>query len=109
MRRIIATSLLLLFAVGLIAPAAVASITTPTPACCRVGGRHHCAAAAVEGIRLEAQACRYRKPLVFSTPTVVPGATRPATPAEAHPFLYEFYPELFSSPAEHPASETSSK
>jgi hypothetical protein len=108
MRRSIASTLLLLMVAALLAPAAVANVTSPVPACCRAGGPHHCAAMAASlgasGVRVEGQSCPYRKHLAFSISAAPPPATETIAPADPHPFLHEFYPELFVSQSQqaHP-------
>jgi hypothetical protein len=39
---------------------------------------------------------------VFAASLAPPPATQGVTPADAHPFLHEFYPELFISQGEQP-------
>ncbi|MGC2321565.1 MAG: hypothetical protein WA463_02940 [Terriglobales bacterium] len=104
MRRSTASALLLLMLAGLLAPAAVATVTDPIPACCRAGGPHHCSAMPPisGGIQIQGQSCPYRKPLMFSGSAAAPPATGTVAPADPHPFLHEFYPELFVSAAEPP-------
>ncbi len=108
MRRSTASTLLLLTLGALLAPTAVANVSTPVPACCRAGGSHHCAAMALSmgtsGVRIQGQSCPYRKHLAFSVSAAPPPATQTVAPADPHPFLHEFYPELFLSQSEqaHP-------
>ena len=97
MRRLIASSLLLLMVAAFLVPAALAGHTAPLPACCRASGPHHCSAPASDGVQVRGQACPYRKPLIFSTSAAPRPTAQPVTPSEAHPFLHEFYPELFVS------------
>ncbi len=108
MRRSIASTLLLLMLAALLPPVAVANVGSPVPACCRAGGPHHCAAMAASlgtsGVRVEGQSCPYRKHLAFSVTAAPPPVTGAVAPADPHPFLHEFYPELFPSQSEqaHP-------
>lgn len=105
MRRSTASAMLLLMLAGLLAPAALATVTSPTPACCRAAGPHHCSAAVPSGDQLRGQSCPYRKPLVFSGSVAPQPATKTEAPADLHPFLHEFYPELFVSPGKQPHPE----
>lgn len=104
MRRSTASALLLLMLAGLLAPAAVATVTDPIPACCRAGGPHHCSAMRPisGGTQIQGQSCPYRKPLVFSGSAAPPPTRGTVASADPHPFLHEFYPELFVSPGEQP-------
>ena len=101
MRRSTATTLLLLMLAAFAAPLAAATGASPLAACCRAGGRHHCsgmdAGMGPGGVRFQGQSCLYRKPLAFSGSAAPPPATETVAPADAHPFLDEFYPELFVS------------
>jgi hypothetical protein len=106
MRRSTAITLLLLMLAAFLAPAALATATSPLPACCRAAGRHHCSALAPSGgVQIQGESCPYRKPLVFSASAAPPPATESVTPADAHPFLHEFYPERFVSQGEQPHPE----
>ena len=115
MRRLAAIPILILMVAGFLTPAVLATITAPTPACCRAGGQHHCLAGLeTSGVQLRTQACPYRKPLSFTRSAAAYQVAQPITPAEAHPFLHEFYPDLFVSGAHrtHPQRappQTSSK
>jgi len=42
MRRSVSIALLLMMVAALLAPAAVATVTSPLPACCRGNGKHRC-------------------------------------------------------------------
>jgi hypothetical protein len=106
MRRSTAITLLLLMLAAFLAPAALATATNPLPACCRAAGRHHCSAMAPSGgVQIQEQSCPYRKPLVFAASAAPPPASQIIAPAGAHPFLNEFYPELFVSQGEQPHPE----
>jgi hypothetical protein len=99
MRRLVATTLLLMLVTTLVSAPAAASLTNgthATPACCRAHGAHHCSAPAStpEGNRMACQplACPY------SQPVLVPHVARPqpqpavADSLDAHPFIMEFFP-----------------
>jgi hypothetical protein len=105
MRRSTATALLLLMLAAFLAPAALATVIAPTPACCRAAGPHHCSTVVPSGVQVQGQSCPYRKPLAFSGSAAPPTATESAAPDDAHPVLHEFYPELFVSPGEQPHPE----
>jgi len=109
MRRPISILLLVLMLAALIAPVAVATVTAPTPACCRAGGRHHCSATAASlvpsGIRLQGQSCPYRKHLAFSVSAAPPPAAETVAPVGAHSVLHQFYSEVFISRRELPHSQ----
>jgi hypothetical protein len=115
MRRWAAIPILILMVASFLAPAVLASVTAPTPACCRVGGQHHCSASIeTTGVQLRGQGCPYRKALSFSRSAATYEVVQPIAPADAHPFLHEFYPDLFVSSAHrtHPQRgppQTSSK
>ena len=109
MRRFTTSALLLLMLAGLLAPAAVATAVNPIPACCRAGGPHHCTAM-ISGLsgretQFQGQSCPYRKPLVFSGSAAPPRASVAIAAADPHPFLHEFYPELFVAQGEQPHPE----
>ena len=109
MRRSTATTLLLLMLAAFLAPAAVATVTNPTPACCRAGGRHHCSAMVPSGTegstQFQGQSCPYRKHLALSGSAATPPATQTVAPAGAHSFLNQFYSEAFVSHREPPHSQ----
>ncbi len=109
MRRSTATTLLLLMLAAFLAPAAVATVTTPTPACCRAAGLHHCSAMVPRGseggTQFQGQSCPYRKPLAFSGSAAPPPAAETVAPAGAHSFLGDFYSEVFVSYREAPHSQ----
>jgi len=107
MRRLTATTLLLLMLAGSFAPAALASATNPLPACCRAGGMHHCMAMMPSsgGTRFQGQSCPYRKHPAFSSSAAPAPARVVIAPADPHPFLHQFYPELFVSQGEQPHPE----
>jgi len=109
MRRSTATALLLLMLAAFLAPAALATVTTLTPACCRAAGPHHCSAMAASmvpsGVRVQAQSCPYRKPLAFSVSVASPPATETVTATGTHSFLNQFYSEVFVSHREPPHSQ----
>jgi len=108
MRRSIATAVLLQLFAALLAPALLATITVPTPACCRSAGRHHCSAVVpIGGLQIQQTACPYRRPVVFSLPAAPQPVSTVAAPADAHPFLQEFYPELFVPEGEQSHPERS--
>ncbi len=69
MRRPVASLLLLIFLAGLCVP--VMQAQPRTPACCRRGGQHHCAAGATapgsDGFRSLANCCLYRYPHALTT------------------------------------------
>lgn len=104
MRRFTTSALLLLMLAGLLAPVAVATVANPAPACCRAAGPHHCSAVLPSsgGIQFQGQSCPYRKPLVFSGSAAPSRASVAIAPADPHPFLHEFYPELFVAQGEQP-------
>ncbi len=97
MRRLLASSLLLMFAIVLVSAPAAASLTSGLPACCRAGGAHHCAGVPSNspgpGFASQPAACPY------SQPVLVTHAARPESRAavsdslEAHPFIMEFVPQ----------------
>jgi hypothetical protein len=101
MRRSVAITLLLLMLAVFLAPAALATVTNPLPACCRAEGRHHCSAMAASmvpsGVRVEGQSCPYRKPLVFFVSAAPPPAAKTVVPAATHSVLRESYSEVFVS------------
>ncbi len=108
MRRSTATALLLLMLAAFLAPAALATVTTLTPACCRAAGPHHCSAMAAsrsQRAQVQAQSCPYRKPLALSGSAATPPATQTVALADAHSFLGEFYSEVFVSHREPPHSQ----
>ena len=109
MRRSTATTLLLLMLAAFLAPAAVATVTNPTPACCRAGGRHHCSAMVPSetegGAQFQGQSCPYRKPVAFSGSAASPPTTATAAPTDPRPFRNEFYSEVFISHHEPPHSQ----
>jgi hypothetical protein len=107
MRRLLATTLLLLTGFAWLAPAAVATVTIPTPACCRAAGPHHCFAQSPLEVQLRGQSCPYRKPRLFSGSIAPHAAVSTVVPADPHPYLHEFYPELFISDGEQPHLERS--
>ncbi len=108
MRRSTAGTLLMMMLAALLAPAAVANVGSPAPACCRASGPHHCAAMpaslGASDVRVQGQSCPYRKHVAFSVSAAPPPVTGTVAPADPHPFLHEFYPELFLSQSEqaHP-------
>jgi len=106
MRRSTASALLLLMLAAIFAPVALGTTANALPACCRAGGPHHCSAMITvpsgRGPQLRQQSCPYRKPLAFSGSAAALVASVAIAPADPHPFLHEFYPELFVSPAEQP-------
>jgi len=106
-RRYTATTLLLLLLAGSLAPAVLANATNPLPACCRAGGRHHCMAMMPRrgGIQLTGQSCPYRKPSVFFSSVAPAPARVMVAPADPHPFLHVFYPDLFVSQGQPPHPE----
>jgi len=57
------------------------------------------------GIQLQGQSCPHRKPLAFPGSAAPPPATETVAPADAHPLLNEFYPELLVSQGERPHPE----
>ncbi len=108
MRRLLTSSLLLMFAIALVCAPAAASLTNGLPACCRAHGAHHCSAPASSpgetGLASQPLACPYAQPVL------VPQAARPQTrPAvadslDAHPFIMEFVPHAVAAPDEdHPS------
>ena len=109
MRRSTAITLLLLMLAAFLAPAALATSTTPTPACCRAAGPHHCSAMAPSGTEGGAQfqghSCPYRKPVALSGSAATPPATQTVALAGAHSFLNRFYSEVFVSHREPPHSQ----
>ena len=109
MRRSTAIALLLLMLAAFLAPAAVATVTNPTPACCRAAGPHHCSAMAPSGTEGGAQfqghSCPYRKPVALSGSAATPPASQTVALAGAHSFLNEFYSEVFVSHREPPHSQ----
>lgn len=109
MRRSTATALLLLMLAAFLAPAAVATATNPTPACCRAAGPHHCSTMAPTGpeggAQFQGRSCPYRRPVALSGSAATPPATRTVAPAGAHSFLNQFYSEVFVSHREPPHSQ----
>ena len=108
MRRLTATALLLLMLAALLAPAALASVTNPLPACCRAGGRHRCSmmrSIAPAGTRVLGESCPYRKPLVFSSSMAPPPAAETVTLAGTCCILGEFYSAVLVSHRESPHSQ----
>jgi len=99
MRRFVAITLLLLMLAAFLAPAALATVTTPLPACCRARGAHHCAMMVPRGgeTQVKGQCCPYRKPLAFSVSAATPAATQAIAPAAAYSFLNDYYSEVFVS------------
>jgi len=109
MRRSTAITLLLLMLAAVLAPAALATVTTPTPACCRAAGLHHCSAMVPSGpeggAQFQGQSCPYRKPVAFPGAAATPRATQTLALAGAHSFLNQFYSEVFVSHREPPPSQ----
>ena len=109
MRRSTATALLMLMLAAFLAPAALATVTTPTPACCRAAGPHHCSAMASSGTEGGAQfqghSCPYRKPVALSGSAATPRAIQTVALAVAHSSLNTFYSEVFLSHREPPHSQ----
>ncbi len=109
MRRSTATALLLLMLAAFLAPAAVATVTNPMPACCRAAGPHHCSAMVPsgpeDGAQFRGDSCPYRKPVAFSGSAATPPATQTVALAGAHAFLNDFYSEVFVSHCEAPHSQ----
>lgn len=87
MRRLLASTLVLLFAGATLAPSALATITPQTPACCRASGKHHCSAPAGSGFWSKAQPCHYQQGL--TTASVAKPQSKVGAPAlrEQHPFV----------------------
>jgi hypothetical protein len=96
MRRALASLLLAIFSVPLIAPALSADAELNLPECCRRGGKHHCAMmmdqAPVTGVSL--RSIQPRCPLY-------PGA--PATPAGEFVAVLKSSRTIFGAAASHPA------
>jgi len=109
MRRSTATALLLLMLAAFLAPAAVATVTTLTPACCRAAGPHHCSAMAPSGTEGGAQfqghSCPYRKPVALSGSAAAPPASHTVALAGARSVFNDFYSEVFISHRERPHSQ----
>jgi len=109
MRRFTAITLLLLMLAAILAPAAVATVTAPTPACCRAAGAHHCSAmvAGTTGgeTRLQGQSCPHRKPIACSGSAAPPPTAETVAPAGAHAFSNDLHPEFFVSHRELPYSQ----
>ena len=109
MRRLTAAALVSLILGALLAPAALASVTNPLPACCRAGGRHHCmgmgSVRSGSGPGFQGSSCPYRKHLAFSVSLVPPPAAETVALADAHFFFPEFDPESFVSHRELPYSQ----
>jgi ABC-type phosphate transport system substrate-binding protein len=109
MPRSTATALLLLMLAAFLAPAALATATNPTPACCRTTGPHRCSATVPggtdTGLQVQGQSCPYRKTLTFSGSAAPPPVTETVALADARPSLNDFYPELFVSQDEQPHPE----
>jgi len=109
MRRSTATALLLLMLAAFLAPAALATVTTPLPACCRATGPHHCSAMVPSvpegGAQFRGDSCPYRKPVALSGSAATPPATQTVAPAGAHSVLHQLYSEVFLSHRESPHSQ----
>jgi hypothetical protein len=109
MRRSTATALLLVMLAAFLAPAAVATVTNPTPVCCRATGPHHCSAMVPSGpeggAQFQGHSCPYRKPVALSGAAATPNATQTAALAGAHSFLNAFYSEVFVSHRQPPYSQ----
>jgi hypothetical protein len=109
MRRSIAILLFLLMLAALVAPAALATATNPLPACCRAGGRHHCAMMAAlmapGGVWIKGRPCPYRKRLACPCCAAPPPATETLVPAGEQPFLVENHPASFIAHGEQPHPE----
>jgi len=90
-----------------LAPAALATVTTPAPACCRAAGAHHCSAMVPSGsgTQIKGQCCPYRKLVAVSVSAATPAATQASAPANAHSFLNDYYSEVFISRRESPYSQ----
>jgi len=106
MRRLVAIPLLLLMLAAFLAPAALATVTKPMPACCRAGA-HHCATLVPRRgeTQVKGQCCPYRKHLAFSVSAATPAARQGIAPAAAHSFLNDYYSEVFISHRESPHSQ----
>jgi len=109
MRRSTATTLLLLMLAAFLAPAALATVTNPTPACCRAAGPHHCSAMVPSGpeggAQFQGHSCPYRKPPALSGSVAPPPASQAVALAGAHSSLTTFYSEAFISHREPPHSQ----
>jgi len=98
MRRPAAITLLVLMLVAFLAPAALATVVNPLPACCRRDGKHRCGMAlrlrpsiqdqtAGPAVRSVAEPCPYRLKLSGPTsPSAIAGPAR--QPAYALPLAY---------------------
>jgi len=104
MRRSVAITLLLLMLAAFLAPAAMATVTAPMPACCRARGAHHCATMVPSSgdTQVKGQCCSYRKHLAFSGSAATPAARQAIAPATAHSFINDYYSEVFLSHRESP-------
>jgi hypothetical protein len=96
MRRALATFLLAVFSFPLIAPAVFADAESNLPACCRRGGKHHCAMmmdeAPVPGVSL--RSIQPRCPLY---------PCAPATPAGRFVAVLKSSYAIFGAVVSHPA------
>jgi hypothetical protein len=54
---------------------------------------------------VRAQSCPYRKPLAFAGSATTVPPSQPLAPVDAHPFLHEFYSDLFVSHGDQPHPE----
>jgi hypothetical protein len=76
MRRVASIAVLIVLLTSVLVPLAQGTASS-VPACCRIGGQHHCSGmAGADGFHSQASACPYRV-----SPAVVPGAG--ALPQEA--------------------------
>src|SRR5450755_733911 len=75
MRRVFASLLLVLLSCGLALPLLQAQ-SRPTPACCRRGGKHHCAMSpGADGFRTIAATCPYCPLSALTSPSTAIGVS----------------------------------
>jgi hypothetical protein len=94
MRRLVASSFLLLLAGSVFALPAAAAFTPRVHTCCRAEGRHHCMATSGSiSFNAPQQRCPHSQSLNVPYAPARPQPPRAASNSpEAHPFLMEFLP-----------------
>ncbi len=102
MRRGLAILLMVLFSFPLISPALFASDAgSNLPACCRRGGRHHCAMMAMQSESSSGPAMQVGRCPLFPTTGEIPGSPAVSLP----PVSQAIFAGLLSHPASCPQAE----
>ncbi len=105
MRRVGTQLVLLIFAAGWLAPAAMASYVSPLPPCCRRGG-HHCPRSVERAFRDAKLHCQSCQSLVTAhqAPKLSP-LTKGIVSTDEHPFVHEFASAFSSVQSERTRSQ----